>query len=146
MSEILNALARVTYPVILSLHPRTKKAIKSHRLEKLLDTSNIVCIEPPGFWDTQSWIKNAVFVITDSGGIIKETYFYKVPGIIIDKQTEWIETVDEGWNIITGPNTDKILEAINIFKIPTRHSNCIGNGSAGPMIVHEILKYLDARK
>jgi UDP-N-acetylglucosamine 2-epimerase len=146
LREILEAIYALEYKVRFALHPRTKKAIKKYGYQYFLESSHIEILEPQGFWETQRLIKNAVFVLTDSGGIIKETYFYKVPGIILDKQTEWSETVNEGWNTISGPDKNKILNAIHNWKKPERHSNCIGDGKAGERIVREILNYLDVKR
>lgn len=145
LKEILEAIRELEYMVKFSIHPRTAKAIFSYDFQYLLDSNKIQVLEPQGFWETQKLIKNAAFVLTDSGGVIKESYFHKVPGIILDKQTEWIETVKEGWNIIAGPDKKKILETVSTWLRPKYHSNCLGDGQAGKRIVAEIIKYLDAK-
>ena len=142
--QIINAISNINTHVIFALHPRTKKILKDHYPD--WNPSHVEMINPPGFWETQAYIKFADFVITDSGGIIKEAYFHKVPAIIIDKQTEWIETVHEGWNTIAGPNSSRILSAISEWKKPKVHTNCLGDGKAGARITFEILKYLNAQK
>jgi UDP-GlcNAc3NAcA epimerase len=142
LKQILNAVEKLDKTVIWPLHPRTKKAIDL--ISPNWSPSHVQIIETCGFEETQELIKNAAFVITDSGGIIKEAYFHKVPSVIIDKQTEWIETVEEGWNTIAGPDTDEILNVINTWQRPRIHSNCLGDGKAGERIVGEITKYLRA--
>lgn len=140
LREILSAVEQLKYRIIFAIHPRTRKAVD------LIDSSwapeHVTLINPPGFWETQAYIRNAKFCITDSGGIIKEAYFYKVPAIILDKQTEWIETVSEGWNVIAGPNKNKILDAIENWQKPEIHSNCLGDGHAGQRITNSIMDYL----
>jgi UDP-GlcNAc3NAcA epimerase len=140
LKEILLAAEQIQIKVIFGMHPRTRKAI--NLITANWCPSHVSIIEPPGFWQTQAYIKNATFVLTDSGGIIKEAYFHKVPAIIIDKQTEWIETVEEGWNVIAGPNAKRIQEVIQNWVRPEVHSNCLGDGKAGERIVVEIKKYL----
>lgn len=146
LEQILGAIQQLKIPVIFAIHPRTEHKIKEYSLQHLVSSDHLRLVEPPGFWETQSLIKHAQMVLTDSGGIIKEAYFHKTPAIILDKQTEWVETVDEGWNVIAGPNKDKILDAVKNWRRPERHSNCIGNGNAGEIIVKEILNYLNVRK
>lgn len=146
LTEIVQAMTSIEDTIVFSMHPRTKMALEKANLFSSLDKKNIILLSPPGFWETQFLIKNATFVITDSGGIIKEAYFYKVPALIIDKQTEWVETVEEGWNTIVGPSKKKIIEALQNWKKPERHTNCIGAGNAGTIIVKQILLYLNAKR
>ena len=84
--------------------------------------------------------------LTDSGGVTKETYYHKVPGILLDKQTEWIETIEEGWNYIAGPSKTKILYLIKNIKQSEVHSNCLGDGNASEKIIDIIYDYIHARK
>ncbi len=146
LEQIIEALGELKVPVIFAIHPRTLQKINEYSLQDSLKSENINLIDPPGFWETQSLIKHAQMVITDSGGIIKEAYFHKTPAIIIDKQTEWIETVEEGWNVIAGPSKITILNAVENWKVPEQHSNCLGNGKAGNHIVKEIINYLNVKK
>ena len=130
LEEILKALSQLNVPVILPLHPRTKKAIEEFKLSEYLHAQNLHVCEPLGYVDTQTLIMFAKMVITDSGGVTKESYYHKVPGILTDKQTEWVETVKEGWNIQAGPNCVNILEAYHHFKLPHKQENVLGNGDA----------------
>jgi UDP-GlcNAc3NAcA epimerase len=142
LKNILEACTSLDKPVVFPIHPRTAKAIDTFHLNHYLDGTNIIRLQPLGFWDLQRLLSHAKMAITDSGGIIKEAYFHKVPAIIIDQQTEWIETVEEGWNQISGPDTQRILGAISNFKRPTRHSNCFGDGTAAKKTVALIAQYL----
>jgi UDP-GlcNAc3NAcA epimerase len=130
LEEILKALNAIDLPIILPLHPRTKKAIEQFGLSHYIRSKNLHICEPLGYIDTQALIMYAKMVITDSGGVTKECYYHKVPGILTDKQTEWVETVQEGWNIQAGPNATKIIEAYQNFKIPLNQYNVLGNGDA----------------
>lgn len=148
LQEILSTLEALPLPYILPLHPRTKRAIETFGLP--MPTG---AIAPTGFFETQALIRNARMVITDSGGIIKEAYFHKTPGIIIDKQTEWVETVEEGWSVVAGPDKKRILEAVEAksggdFNSPPElpHSNCLGDGTASQKIVSIISHYLHSNK
>ncbi len=135
LENILKAVAEIDEPVVFTMHPRTKNAIAKHELGKYLVHSHIIVLDPLKFWETQALVSNARMCITDSGGIIKEAYFHKVPSIIIDTQSEWIETIDEGWNHIAGPDTEKILSLVDSIKQPDYHSNCLGDGTASERIV-----------
>ena len=139
--NILNAVSELSLPVIFPIHPRTKASIERYQLNNSLG-QNIVLIDPLGFLETQVLIKNAKVVITDSGGVIKESYFHKTPCVIIDKQTEWVETTNEGWSVIAGPNKLNILSSVNNFKVPTKHLQSLGSGKASKLIVEKILNYL----
>ena len=139
--EIINALNLIPEPIYWPLHPRTKNALETFNLQESIQ-DNVNLLEPLSFSETQSLIKHAKMVITDSGGIIKEAYFHSTPGIIIDHQTEWIETVEEGWNVITGPNCDKILNAYKTHKAPIVNKRSLGDGQAGSRIVQKIISYL----
>ncbi|MEE9438746.1 MAG: UDP-N-acetylglucosamine 2-epimerase (non-hydrolyzing) [Saprospiraceae bacterium] len=142
LGGILSAVSSCNRAVIFPLHPRTKAAINKYNLTHLLG-ENITIVDPLGFWETQSILKHSALAVTDSGGIIKEAYFHKVPGIIIDTQTEWIETIDEGWNTIVGPNQQAILKAIANTTKPSIHTNALGNGTCGSNIVDIIVRYLE---
>ena len=142
LGAILSAICQYNGQVIFPMHPRTKVAILRFGLGGLIG-ENMIIVEPLGFWETQSLLKYSNLAITDSGGIIKEAYFHKVPGIIIDKQTEWVETLDEGWNVVTGPNENKIKEQLINHKGGQIHTNALGDGKCGKRITDHILSYLD---
>jgi UDP-N-acetylglucosamine 2-epimerase len=140
--EILTAVKNIEHPVLFPIHPRTKQSCIRFKID-LSEIKNLIVIDPIGFFETQALIKNAIFCLTDSGGVIKETYFNKVPGIIIDTQTEWVETVKEGWNQLVGPIATDITKAIsNAQTLMTHHSNAVGNGTASAQIVKHIKQYL----
>ncbi|HRG59935.1 MAG TPA: UDP-N-acetylglucosamine 2-epimerase (non-hydrolyzing) [Bacteroidia bacterium] len=134
LKEILSGLSQINIPIVLPLHPRTKKAIEHFELSEYLSSKNIIVCEPLGYVDTQTLIMNAHMVITDSGGVTKECYYHKVPGILTDTQTEWIETVSEGWNVQVGPVAHKIVSAFNNCKIPNEQHSVLGKGDASKKI------------
>ena len=136
LESILKALTLLDKSVVLPLHPRTHAAISRHGLDEYRELENLIMTDSLGFWSTQALIKHAKACITDSGGVIKESYFHKVPGVIIDTQTEWMETVEEGWNQVVGPGTEEILNAVQQVSTPQTHTNAMGDGSAAERIVH----------
>ena len=109
---ILLALGKFKLPVFLPLHPRTKNKIKEFSLEHLLDKINV--IEPLGYLDMLQMEKYASLVITDSGGVQKEAFFQSTPCVTIRHETEWLELLKTGWNILANP--DDINEMIFSFE------------------------------
>lgn len=142
LRQILEAVNEVERKILFPIHPRTRKVIEENGLEDLIQSEHIIVSKPLGYLDTQTLIKNAHCVFTDSGGVTKEAYFYKTPGIILDKQTEWVETVNEGWNYIAGPDKVKILSRYRNLPSPEIHSNCLGDGHASEKIADILLKEL----
>ncbi|MCL4130406.1 UNVERIFIED_CONTAM: hypothetical protein GTU68_019867 [Idotea baltica] len=136
LKQILTTLAGLDRPVVFPIHPRTQHAIDRYNLIDILDAPHIIKLKPIGFWQTQALIRHAHMCITDSGGVIKEAYVHKVPAIIIDRQTEWVETIREGWNQVTGPDAERIHHAIRSWVRPGRHDNSIGDGTACRQILN----------
>jgi UDP-N-acetylglucosamine 2-epimerase (non-hydrolysing) len=98
--------------IVFPIHPRTAHLLKNKNLYgRLKRCKNVKLIEPVGYIDFIMLIQNATKVITDSGGVQKEAYLLAIPCITIRKSTEWIETVEEGWNILTDTDTNKIVKA-----------------------------------
>ncbi len=112
LTAILNAMNLLAkrMPLVLPLHPRTKKSITQYKLDHFLET--LIVLPPVSFLDMVSLEKNASCILTDSGGIQKEAYFHGVPCVTFRNETEWIETVDAGWNKLVPPNTDSIIDAV----------------------------------
>ncbi|HDM76734.1 MAG TPA: UDP-N-acetylglucosamine 2-epimerase (non-hydrolyzing) [Deltaproteobacteria bacterium] len=112
LKNIFEGLSRVAreLDVVLPLHPRTREALER---EDLFDqvAQMLKLIEPLGYLDMIRLEKNAKLILTDSGGIQKEAFFYGVPCVTLRDETEWMELVDAGWNILAGTNADRIGQA-----------------------------------
>lgn len=104
LQEILAAFGVKNVPVVLPLHPRTRKKIDDY---SILLPDNIIIIEPVGYLEMLTLLKNAKFVFTDSGGVQKEAYFLGRPCFTLRNETEWIELVECGANILTKPSDIK---------------------------------------
>lgn len=141
--NIVNALTALNKTLVFPIHLRTLNALKKYKLlEKLKNPSNIILTEPVGYLDMLVLEKNAWKILTDSGGVQKEAYILKIPCITMRNTTEWIETVEDGWNILVGSETEKIINAIENFNPSSKvHSNIYGNGHASERIT-EILEKL----
>ena len=98
-------------PVVLPLHPRTRKLVEQCGLQHQLTAPLIVC-EPLAYLDMVVLERAAKMILTDSGGVQKEAFFYGVPCITMRDETEWVETVELGSNRLVGASSDKIISAV----------------------------------
>lgn len=140
LGSIFMALDKISknLPLIMPLHPRTRKAIAQHH-PHLLAASTIHFIEPVGFLDMIMLEKQAQLIVTDSGGVQKEAFFYQVPCVTLREETEWVETVELKWNRVVKPSDDNIIyeqvsQALNTKG--TRESYPYGQGNAADKIAH----------
>jgi UDP-N-acetylglucosamine 2-epimerase len=137
LAEIITAFAKLDKPVLLPLHPRTRKLL----LGLDLPTRNITIIQPVGYLLMLCLTANAHMVLTDSGGLQKEAYFLKTPCTTLRDQTEWVETLENGWNVLAK------IDAADIVFNATRPLECqkhkqpllFGDGHAAEYIVQAIL-------
>lgn len=139
LMNIFRALSMISHqtPVVLPLHPRTRHLLPSGILQ-LLEESNIVLVDPLGYLDMLQLEKRARMIITDSGGVQKEAYFYSVPCITMRDETEWVELVNLGWNQLWPPtsNLNSIREIIQQFMDapPQGHPDVYGSGDSASLI------------
>jgi UDP-GlcNAc3NAcA epimerase len=139
LTSIFSALDTLseTLPVVIPLHPRTKKFIEQYKI----DTSNLIIIEPVGYFDMLCLLKNCKIVLTDSGGLQKEAYYFKKPTVIMRDETEWLELVNNKIAILTGSRKEKILKAVNdLSNAVTYPENIYGDGKAADKIVDLLYK------
>lgn len=138
LTAIVNALNEINnhYPVILPLHPRTKNKIADLGLKL-----NFNLLNPVGYFDMIELLKNCNIVMTDSGGLQKEAFFFKKNCVTIRDQTEWVELVDNGLNLLVGADTEKIINGTKemLAKKGNFDVNLYGNGTACKNIVNELL-------
>ncbi len=139
LQSILEALIASQLPIIFPVHPRTKKCIQLHGLESLIDRAgNIRQVKPVSYLNMLMLEKHAAKILTDSGGVQKEAYFLKVPCITLREETEWVETVQDGWNCLVGADAVKITKAILTFNPTGAQHPHYGDGTASRKLV-EIL-------
>lgn len=119
LNSILSAFAALNETVLFPVHPRTRKLLQETGYQP---PENVKLIDPVGYFDIIALEKSARLLLTDSGGMQKEAYWLKVPCITLRDETEWIETVEMGWNILTGADRNRIVEAVRTFKTPPRPS------------------------
>lgn len=135
-------------PIVLPLHPRTskmmEKILSKDLLNKIQESNYIRIIPPASFLDIIALEQNCKLVITDSGGVQKEAYFFKKPCIILRPQTEWVEIVETGSAVITDANQQKIIKAVAAFfsNKELDFPPVFGDGKAAEFIVDEIVNQL----
>jgi UDP-N-acetylglucosamine 2-epimerase len=143
LKNILVGLSESKKQIILPIHPRTKKIIEQNQDIKDLIGGNINIIDPIGYFDMIMLEKNARKIITDSGGVQKEAYFNKVPCITLRENTEWVETIHNGVNILAGIVPENITEAINNFLPDEKRftTNLFGDGQTSAKIIKIISEF-----
>lgn len=139
LASILSALSSCGKKIVLPLHPRTKKFIEEYNLHI---GDNIKIIDPVGYLDMISLQENSQKIVTDSGGVQKEAYFLKKPCITMRDETEWVETVENGWNVIVGSDSNKIMNALENFNPTGTPASAFGNGDSSSIITQIIKDYL----
>lgn len=148
LTSIIEALVEIAdnNKIVLPLHPRTKKLVEQNLDEKtktkLYQCKNIQLIEPVSFLEMIELERNAEMIITDSGGVQKEAFFFMKPCIILRHETEWTEIVEAGTAILADANKDLIIESYNTFKAePPRHYPSIfGDGHAAEFILEKMIE------
>ena len=139
LTSIIEALNEINRDkqVILPLHPRTKKMIEEHKLQ-----INFTLIEPVGYLEMVWLIEHCDMVMTDSGGLQKEAFFFKKPCITLRDETEWMELITNGFNILVGSDKDKIIERYRHYHFNNSFNlNLYGNGIASTKIVTELCHF-----
>jgi len=142
LKNIFKALEEIANEkqVILPLHPRTKKILDNLKIT----VTNLTIIEPVGYLEMVWLIDNCDFVMTDSGGLQKEAFFFEKQCVTLRDETEWVELVESGVNTLVGADKDKIIEACrNNLTFNTQNSllNLYGAGKASEKIIKELLEY-----
>ena len=133
--EALEVIAKEKQ-VILPLHPRTKKIIQNLGLK----LKNITIIEPVGYLEMVWLLDNSDMVITDSGGLQKEAFFFKKSCITLRDETEWVELIENKFNVLAGADKEKILDIYNNFEFNYNFEiDLYGNGKASERIIKELL-------
>jgi UDP-N-acetylglucosamine 2-epimerase (non-hydrolysing) len=129
--------------IVFPIHPRTASVLKETGLMgRLRSCQNIRIIQPVGYIDFVRLMKDSSKIMTDSGGVQKEAYLLSKPCITIRGNTEWVETVDAGWNVLTDIDTDKMVRAAKNWIPRDRHKPVFGDGSASTKIASFIRRNL----
>lgn len=129
LASTIGAMGRSQRKIVFPVHPRTRNRLMSAGMWDDLP-SNIITTEPLSYLDMLRLMNSADKIVTDSGGIQKEAYVMKVPCITVRSNTEWTETIEDGWNVLVGSDPEQLLDAISSF-LPTRpQTDPYGRGDA----------------
>ncbi len=142
LRNIFEALKEISKDkkIILPLHPRTKNKLSEFGLLDITDT--VFIIEPVGYLEMVWLIDNCSLIMTDSGGLQKEAYFFGKPCITIRDETEWVELIDNNFNVLAGADKEKILHLFNDFSFNKDFTlNLYGKGNASELIVKVLIDY-----
>jgi len=132
LTAIFKAINELSgFNFIFPVHPRTRKIIAQMNI-KLSD--HIKFIEPVGYLQMLALESSCSAVLTDSGGVQKEAYFFRKPCITMRDTTEWVELVESGWNTLSGADTGKIINAVRNLHIPDVYPALYGDGNCAPKI------------
>lgn len=144
LEAILKAFATLEEKVYLPLHPRTKSKIDSFGLNPILEqVMNIEIVEPISYLEMLLLEKHAKAIVTDSGGVQKEAYFAKVPCITLRDQTEWVETIETGWNQLVNPLEVDLAEKLRGLQVGEPIDDLYGDGQAAKKIVSALKTYFE---
>lgn len=135
LSRILSTLSVLKEPILFPVHPRTRERIREFNLMHLVATGPFRCIPPLSYIEMLVLEGSARLVVTDSGGIQKEAYLLGVPCVTLRKDTEWLETVEAGWNRLVDPGSEDLLLAIREHKGASGHPSLYGDGHAAERVV-----------
>lgn len=138
LSSIIDALNIINsqIPVIVPIHPRTRKILAQQNL-----ITSFKIIDPVGYFDMLELLKHCSLVMTDSGGVQKEAFFFKKHCVTLRQETEWVELVANGFNMIAGSNTQNIIHAYEVMlnKESDFEKELYGGGNASQKIVEHLL-------
>lgn len=121
---------------VLPVHPRTRKILER---EGLAFKDHVRLLEPVGYFEMLALEQASSFIVTDSGGVQKEAYFFKKPCVTMRDSTEWVELVDAGWNTLVGANRERIERAVRSQVSPKDYPALYGAGNAAELILDALL-------
>ncbi|TLZ43049.1 MAG: UDP-N-acetylglucosamine 2-epimerase (non-hydrolyzing) [Methanobacteriota archaeon] len=141
LASIVEALVQAGRPAVFPVHPRTRKNLEAFGLWEPLK-AKVQAIDPVDYLDFLALLMSAGKVVTDSGGVQKEAYFFGIPCVTIRDETEWIETLEDGWNALVGTDTEDIVDAIERFNPAGTKSKSFGDGHAAERIARVLDKFV----
>ena len=143
LSAMVEVLTSLGAPAIFPVHPRTRAKLEAAgRWDELQNVPGLIMARPAGYLDFTALLMQAQAVITDSGGVQKEAYFHGIPCITLRDTTEWVETVDGGFNRLTGMDAAKVAEAMADLSMPDERPQYYGDGHAADAIVRALVAEL----
>lgn len=142
LRQLVDVLLAVPLPVVFPLHPRTEARLRdAGLLDALLSADGMTIVEPLGYVELNALLCNARAALTDSGGLQKEAYLAGVPCVTLRPSTEWVETVEQGWNTLVDLDVDAMLAALRTPP-PSERPPLYGDGHAGERVVRALLDHV----
>jgi UDP-N-acetylglucosamine 2-epimerase len=135
---LLEAFVESGETIVFPVHPRTRKAITESGLSGLIDGGRVKLIDPVGYIDFLQLENCASKILTDSGGVQKEAFFFGIPCITLRDTTEWVETVQSGWNVLVHVDKNLIMENITSFNPQGEPPKLFGDGNASLYIAQRL--------
>lgn len=135
LKNIFLTLSKINKKIVFPIHPRTLMRVHEYGI---CLPKNMVTIDPLGYIDTVKLIQFSELVLTDSGGMQKEAYFLKRPCVTLRDETEWVELIECGANVLAGANPELIEESIKNAKFPTCSNHIYGTGNASKVIADDL--------
>ena len=142
LGRIVEGLNRIPESIVFPAHPRTAAAIEREGLEL---EPHVEVVAPLGYLELASLASQARVILTDSGGLQKEAYWYGVPCVTMRPSTEWIDTVVAGANTLVDDDPDAIAAAVTDAKLPADRPVLYGDGHASERIAHVLLDTMRPR-
>jgi UDP-N-acetylglucosamine 2-epimerase len=142
LGRIVEGLNRLDEPVLFPAHPRTRAQLEQEGLELL---PHIRLIEPLSYLELSALAAQARVIVTDSGGLQKEAYWYGVPCVTVRPSTEWVDTVATGANVLVDDDPDALVDAVANASMPARRPVLYGDGHASERITQVLLATMPGR-
>jgi UDP-N-acetylglucosamine 2-epimerase len=144
LERVVELAERLPLPTVFPVHPRTRARLRAAGLEKRLEAA--VTVTPPlGYVDFLKLARHAKAVLTDSGGVQKEAYLVETPCVTLRDTTEWVETVELGWNVLVGLDVEAALSALTRPAPAAERPDLYGGGHAGERIRDVLAAYTHTR-
>jgi UDP-N-acetylglucosamine 2-epimerase len=138
LTRIVEGLNRLDETIVFPAHPRTREALAGHRLGP-----HIVLTEPLGYLDLAALASQARVILTDSGGLQKEAYWYGVPCVTMRPSTEWVDTVELGANALVDDDPDRLVAAVRDARMPEDRPPLYGDGRAAGRLADALARLFD---
>lgn len=142
LAAVMECLAAVPGRVVLPLHPRTRERLAAASLRV---PSNVDCRKPTTYTQMLALERDATAIVTDSGGVQREAYFWGVPCVTLREETEWMETVEAGWNVLAGADAGVVASAL-ARELPAQRPPVFGDGHASQQITEAVRALLVDRQ
>ena len=136
LGRLVEGLSRIEGPVVFPAHPRTRKNLEE---EGLALGPRVHLVEPLGYFELASLASQARVIVTDSGGLQKEAYWYGVPCVTVRPSTEWVDTVEVGANVLVDDDPDALVRAVSEARMPGERPTLYGDGHASERIAEVVV-------